>query len=195
MGSVFICMKRNFFSFSCFDGLFCDPQLFSQMTWLIISVVIEKLYVKLSFLKSKLYFFGILYSHSNYLLDHLRLCSDAPTTWDYNFNDEIFIWLMISETLVHSSLCHRFWTHGEEEQCRAGRMYGGVVSLMVDQKPKEWVEISTHRTFQGTTPSDLFLSATFHLLKFSKLTKTVQAAWNQAHNAYKPFGGSFTFES
>lgn len=61
----------------------------------------------------------------------------APNTRDYNLNDEIFIWLMVSETLVHSSLCHRFWTHGEEEQCHAGRMYEGVVSLMVDQKPQE----------------------------------------------------------
>lgn len=178
MGSVFICMKRNFFSYSrAWWAVLWSPtsRLFSQMTWLLIFIVIEKLYVKLSFLKSKLHFLGILYSHSNYLLYHLLLCSGDPNTRDYNLIDEIFIWFMVSETLVQSSLFHRFWTHGEEEQCHAGRMYGGVVSLMVDQKPKEWVEISPHRTFQSTTPSDLFLSATFYLLKFSKLTKTVQA--------------------
>lgn len=177
-GVSFYLHEKEFFSYShAWWAVLWSPtsRLFSQMTWLLIFIVIEKLYVKLSFLKSKLYFLGILYSHSNYLLYHLLLCSGDPNTRDYNLIDEILIWLMVSETLVQSFLFYRFWTHGEEEQCHAGRMYGGIVSLMVDQKPKEWVEISPHRTFQSTTPSDLFLSATFHLLKFSKLTKTVQA--------------------
>lgn len=198
MGSVFICMKRIFFLILMLDGLFCDPQHLGYfLKWLdfLFLLLLRNCMLNLSFLKSKLYFFGILYSHSNYLLYHLFPCCGAPTTQDYNLNDEILIWLMVSETLVHSSLCRGFWTHGEEEQCHAGKMYGGVVSLMVDQKPKEWVEISPHRTFQGTTPQWPLSVSHFPPLKVFKTYQNSASSLEPGSQCIQFFGGSFTFES
>lgn len=196
MGSVFICMKRNFFSISCLMGCFVIPKHLGYfLKWLdfLFLLLLRNCMLNCHSLKasciSLAFYIAIVIIYCT-----ICFCVVVPQLL------KITIWMM---KYLFGSWFQRLWSIAlwaadsgpMVRKTHAGRMYGGVVSLMVDKKSKEWVEISLHGTFQGTTPSDLFLSATFHLLKFSKFTKTVQATWNQAHNACKPFGGSFTFES